>query len=106
MAGHDQTESSVTFVRNPRSRWSGIRNATVEGSNPLPGTIDPFPLRKARVKNLIAAVVLSCLCATPSLAAEPQGVLKKIKTTKTIALGYSESAVPFSFVGNDDRPQG
>jgi ABC-type amino acid transport substrate-binding protein len=58
------------------------------------------------VKNLIAAVVLACLCATPSLAAEPQGVLKKIKTTKTIVLGYSESAVPFSFVGNDNRPQG
>ena len=28
MAGHDQTESSVTFLRNSRSRWSGIRNLT------------------------------------------------------------------------------
>lgn len=40
------------------------------------------------------------------MAAEPQGVLKKIKATKTITLGYSESAVPFSFAGNDGRPQG
>ena len=39
-------------------------------------------------------------------AAELQGVLKKIKTTRTIALGYSVSAVPFSFVANDERPQG
>ena len=58
------------------------------------------------MKNFILAFVVACICATPSIAAEPQGVLKKIKATKTIRLGYSESAVPFSFVGNDDRPQG
>jgi ABC-type amino acid transport substrate-binding protein len=62
--------------------------------------------REARMKNLLLAVALACLCAPPSFAAEPQGVLKKIKSTKTIALGYSEAAVPFSFVGNDNRPQG
>ena len=55
---------------------------------------------------MLLAVALACLCIPPSLAAEPQGVLKKIKTTRTIALGYSEAAVPFSFVGNDSRPQG
>ncbi len=58
------------------------------------------------MKNLIIAVALACLCTAVALAAEPQGVLKKIKATKTIALGYSESAVPFSFVSNDNRPQG
>ena len=58
------------------------------------------------MKTLMLAVALACLCAAPSFAADPQGVLKKIKSTKTIALGYSESAVPFSFVGNDNRPQG
>jgi ABC-type amino acid transport substrate-binding protein len=51
-------------------------------------------------------LALTCLGAAPLLAAEPQGVLKKIKATKTITFGYSESAVPFSFVGNDNRPQG
>ena len=49
---------------------------------------------------------LNCACIAPSFAAEPQGVLKKLKTTRTITLGYSESAVPFSFMGNDNRPQG
>ena len=58
------------------------------------------------MKNLILGVALACLSVAASLAAEPQGVLKKIKATKTIALGYSVSAVPFSFVSNDNRPQG
>jgi len=58
------------------------------------------------MKTFILAFVFACICAAPAIAAEPQGVLKKIKSTKTIALGYSVSAVPFSFVGNDDRPQG
>ena len=49
---------------------------------------------------------LNCACFAPSFAAEPQGVLKKLKTTRTITLGYSESAVPFSFMGNDNRPPG
>lgn len=58
------------------------------------------------MKTLILAFVFACVCAAPSIAAEPQGVLKKIKATKTITLGYSESAAPFSFVGYDNRPQG
>src|SRR5882757_7676612 len=58
------------------------------------------------VKNSVLALVLACAYVIPSHAAEPQGVLKKIKAAKTIALGYSESAVPFSFVGDDNRPQG
>src|SRR6476619_5211410 len=48
---------------------------------------------------------MACVC-TASFAAEPQGTLKKIRASKTLTLGYSESAVPFSFVGNDNRPQG
>jgi ABC-type amino acid transport substrate-binding protein len=58
------------------------------------------------VKKIIVAVLIAFAGAAPSFAAELQGVLKKIKATKTITLGYSESAVPFSFVGNDNRPQG
>jgi ABC-type amino acid transport substrate-binding protein len=63
-------------------------------------------LGEARLKNLVIAVAVACLCAASSWAAEPRGVLKKIKAAKTIALGYSEAAVPFSFVSNDNRPQG
>jgi ABC-type amino acid transport substrate-binding protein len=58
------------------------------------------------VKNLIVAFLLTGLSMATSLAAAPTGVLQKIKATQTITLGYSESAVPFSFVGNDNRPQG
>jgi ABC-type amino acid transport substrate-binding protein len=58
------------------------------------------------LKNFVLVFVIACVCAAPAAAAGPQGVLKKIKATRTIALGYSVSAVPFSFVGNDDRPQG
>jgi len=52
------------------------------------------------------AVAFAGLCCMSAVAAETQGVLKKIQSTKTIVLGYSEAAVPFSFVGNDERPQG
>lgn len=58
------------------------------------------------MKNLIVAFVLTILSMATSLAAAPPGVLQKIKATQTITLGYSESAVPFSFAGNDNRPQG
>ena len=57
------------------------------------------------MNKLLVTFALACLCAA-ALAAQPPGVLGKIKATKTITLGYSEAAVPFSFVGNDDRPQG
>jgi ABC-type amino acid transport substrate-binding protein len=52
------------------------------------------------------ALAVMCACAATALAAEAPDPLKKIKATRTITLGYSETAVPFSFVGNDNRPQG
>ena len=60
------------------------------------------------MKSIISALAIACACIGVANcgAAELQGVLKKIKTTRTIALGYSVSAVPFSFVANDERPQG
>lgn len=58
------------------------------------------------MKQLLATLMLASLSVMPSLAAQPQGALAKIKATKTIVLGYSESAVPFSFLNNDQRPQG
>jgi ABC-type amino acid transport substrate-binding protein len=58
------------------------------------------------MKSLVAAFALACLCASASQAAEMPGVLEQIRAAKTITLGYSETAVPFSFVGSDDRPQG
>ena len=52
------------------------------------------------------ALAVMCAWAVTALAAEAPDPLKKIKATRTITLGYSETAVPFSFVGNDNRPQG
>ena len=54
----------------------------------------------------MVALAVMCACAATALAAEAPDPLKKIKATRTITLGYSETAVPFSFVGNDNRPQG
>jgi ABC-type amino acid transport substrate-binding protein len=44
--------------------------------------------------------------AGPALAADLEGTLKKIKVTNTIALGYLDSARPFSFAGDDGKPAG
>ena len=58
------------------------------------------------MKNLLVALALACACESAAFAAAPPGVLDKIKAARTISLGYSESAVPFSFESNDNRPQG
>lgn len=58
------------------------------------------------MKKFMMALAVMCACAATALAAEAPDPLKKIKATRTITLGYSETAVPFSFVGNDNRPQG
>ena len=51
-------------------------------------------------------ILLICLWTVPALAAEPEGTLKKIKSTGTIALGYRDSSRPFSFAGDDGKPAG
>ncbi len=53
-------------------------------------------------------LVLLLVVLVPSLAAAQQltGTLKKIKDTKTIALGYRDSSPPFSSVGSDNKPAG
>ncbi len=58
------------------------------------------------MKIIAFTLALLCMCAAAVSAAELQGVLKKVKATSTISIGYSETAVPFSFVSNDNRPQG
>ena len=58
------------------------------------------------MKHLIVTVALTCVCAGASIAAQPSSALDRIKATGTITLGYSEAAVPFSFLSNDNRPQG
>jgi ABC-type amino acid transport substrate-binding protein len=65
----------------------------------------------ALVSRLLAALVLGGIVATAGCAsvapgAPPAGTLDKIKTTKTIALGYRDSSVPFSYVGPTKEPMG
>jgi ABC-type amino acid transport substrate-binding protein len=55
---------------------------------------------------LLPLFLLISVLALPAAAAEPDGTLKKIKTSGTIALGYRESSRPFSFVGDDGSPAG
>lgn len=56
---------------------------------------------------VVVGMVLAALAAAgPALGQEPDGTLKKIKTSGTLTIGYRESSPPFSFVGPDKRPVG
>src|SRR3989454_12275907 len=56
-----------------------------------------------RWKWMMPVVAAASLAATPALAAELTGTLKKIKDAGTITLGHRESSVPFSYY--DDKQQ-
>src|SRR5262245_19898441 len=51
----------------------------------------------------IAALAAAGLAATPALAGELTGTLKKIKDIGEITLGHRESSIPFSYY--DDKQQ-
>jgi glutamate/aspartate transport system substrate-binding protein len=57
-------------------------------------------------------LLLAALCLAPVLslaqtgAAAPEGRLKKIQETRSIAVAYRQDAVPFSFEGPDKQPAG
>ena len=55
---------------------------------------------------LVLAGALALVLPVPAPAQELQGTLKKIKDSGTIAIGYREQSVPFSFRGNDGKPAG
>ena len=60
----------------------------------------------------VAGVLIAgAACAVAQLTEEPQarvltGVLKRIKETGVVHIGYREYAIPFSFVGRDGNPYG
>ena len=56
-----------------------------------------------RSHRLFATALACSLLATPVLAQELTGTLKKIKDSNTIALGHRESSIPFSYY--DDKQQ-
>lgn len=54
-----------------------------------------------------AAAVLAVAWAAPAVqAAEPTGVLKKIKDSGEMTLGYRETSIPFSYLGASAEPIG
>lgn len=54
---------------------------------------------------LILAVLIALL-ASPAFGQELQGTLKKISDSKTLVIGYRETAIPFSFLSPEKQPVG
>jgi len=50
---------------------------------------------------LVAGVLLALM-----LPVQAAGTLDRIKASRTIALGYRDSSIPFSYTGNDNQPWG
>ena len=57
------------------------------------------------MRSLFTAALLLSLLAAPAAAADTD-TLFKIRRASTIAIGYSEAAKPFSFLGPDGKPAG
>ena len=54
----------------------------------------------------LLVVLLVAVATSQALAADLDATLKKIKRSKTITLGYHESARPFSFASAEGKPMG
>lgn len=54
----------------------------------------------------IAVATAITIGAAPAVAQDPGGTLKKIKDTGTIAIGYRESSIPFSYLDDKQQPIG
>ena len=48
-------------------------------------------------RSVAVAIVLVWLVATPALAQDLQGTLKKIRDSGTLTIGYREQSLPFAF---------
>ncbi|MBD7976750.1 MULTISPECIES: glutamate/aspartate ABC transporter substrate-binding protein [Pseudomonas] len=55
------------------------------------------------VTHVLSAAVATALLATPALATELTGTLKKIKDSGTITLAHRDSSIPFSYLGLDPK---
>ena len=55
---------------------------------------------------LLSTLFLTVLLTSLASGQPQQSTLEKIKTTKTITMGYRESSFPFSFIGEDKKPGG
>jgi ABC-type amino acid transport substrate-binding protein len=55
---------------------------------------------------LLNILFVAILLTSPVFGQHQQSTLDKIKTTKTISMGYRESSFPFSYIGEDKSPIG
>ena len=58
------------------------------------------------IRKSLAAVAAAALLATPAIAQELTGTLKKIKDTGTITIGHRETSIPFSYLDEKQQPIG
>ena len=58
-------------------------------------------MRRSLIPLLLAVVCVSAACAT-----QAPDTLKKVKESGSLAIGYRESSVPFSFVDLEKKPSG
>lgn len=63
-------------------------------------------MRRLLVTLALGGVLATAGCASTGPGAPPAGTLEKIRATKTIALGYRDSSVPFSYAGPTKEPMG
>jgi glutamate/aspartate transport system substrate-binding protein len=63
-------------------------------------------VRRLLLALTLGGVVATAGCASMGPGAPSAGTLEKIRTTKTIALGYRDSSVPFSYAGPTKEPMG
>ncbi len=59
-----------------------------------------------RRTRLAVSLALTALFATPVLAQDLTGTLKKVKETGAITIGYRESSIPFSYLDDKQQPVG
>jgi glutamate/aspartate transport system substrate-binding protein len=63
-------------------------------------------MKRSSILSTILVALLLSGCASMSGAGGGKGTLDRIKASKSIALGYRQSSVPFSSVGADGKPAG
>ncbi len=81
-----------------------VASETKQQTSPLP-TTSPGSGKAAQDETHPESVAIPA--ADPSTAVRAlEGTLKKVKASGAITLGVSESSVPFSYLGNDQRPIG
>jgi glutamate/aspartate transport system substrate-binding protein len=57
-------------------------------------------------KSLAAVAALALLAATPAIAQDLTGTLKKIKDSGSITIGHRETSIPFSYLDDKQQPIG